>query len=65
MQRDDGSRNAVDQFMEDVDGNFTSFSRLLVEQGQYWKCRVLLELIWDYQTHRNTKIETGSKPEGK
>lgn len=52
MQKDDGSRNAIAEFMRDRDENWKEFSALLQLHGQYWKARVLLELIWEYEKRR-------------
>lgn len=50
MQQDDGSRNAIRTFMKNKDENWAEFYKVLALQGQYWKARVLAELIWEYES---------------
>lgn len=47
LQKDDGSRNALEVFFKDTDVNFYEFSKLLIDNTQYWKARVLLEMVWE------------------
>lgn len=49
VQRDDGSRYALDTFMGDRDKNVAGMVNFCAENSQFWKGRVFLELLWEYE----------------
>ena len=48
-QKDDGHREALSTFKNDRDKNVDEFLRFCVDHGQYWKARVFLEILWEYE----------------
>lgn len=55
-QADDGNRNALEHFMENRDDKLRNHLQLLIDQGEYWKSRVLLELVWEYEKSHGSSI---------
>lgn len=50
MHKDDGQREGVYQFLfEHREEKLPEFISLLSKQGEYWKARILLELVWSIQ----------------
>ncbi len=46
---DDGSRNALTEFFREREKNVANMTFLLVGEEEFWKARVFLELIWEYE----------------
>jgi cell shape-determining protein MreC len=49
IQPDDHSRNALVEFFRCRDENAFNMVAFCKEHAQYWKGRVFLELLWDYE----------------
>lgn len=49
-QRDDGNRNALNHFMEQRDFKTAGLIAFCVRNKEYWKARVFLELLWEYES---------------
>jgi len=48
-QIDDKDRSALEHFFEKRDEKLVEFLQLLINQGEFWKARVLLELVWEHE----------------
>lgn len=53
IQQDDGSRNALDEFLSARDENTYAMIEFLKDGHQYFKARVFLELLWEYEQTAN------------
>lgn len=49
IQPDDKNRNALKEFMSDRDQNTENVLQHFSKDTQYWKARVFLELLWEYE----------------
>lgn len=49
VQKDDGSRNALTEFMRERDKNAFNMVAFCVEHKQHWKGRAFLEFLWSYE----------------
>lgn len=47
--QDDGSRNAINHFIELKNEKLPQMLSFFGDQEQYWKARVFLELLWHYE----------------
>lgn len=50
---DDGNRTALKIFCEAHDQNASEIIDFFKEHGQYWKARVFLELLWEYDNRQS------------
>jgi len=50
VQGDDGSRNALKEFMRERDKNVSNIISFCISNDEYWKGRVFLELVWEYES---------------
>ncbi len=48
-QPDDKSREALKSFLKDREGHLNDFLSMCVACGEFWKGRVFLELLWEYE----------------
>lgn len=54
-QKDDGGREALKHFLEEKNNKLPAFLDVLVKEKEFFKVRVLLELIWEYEAAQKTK----------
>jgi len=65
VQKDDGSRNALDEFMKNRNENMLEVVKFCSAHTQYWKGRVFLELLWEYERRQeNALAEHVTDPNG-